>query len=398
EQSQALSSEDSESPARAPKPGARVANGPKAVETPVIVTREPEQADSKPTQKGADTSSIVGPADDSANQSAVRTGETGESAKTETKQDSGALKAAAVGNTAEAEDKAQFQLPGSLKVRIHDYSGDLPKWAVMVILDDSVSMTRKTKNWAAGKMQTAETVVSRIASALPPGSKLAVRDFTCGNSDEKKSKKAPCLSRMVYEWAESPYSGLKEKVGQTVAGGPTNPCAAAAYSLKKDFGSDHLIPRILVVTDGTAKCAFNEVVKALDQHKAKGKVGVDVVAVGMGKKRQAGYATLTKKTDGMLLKIERPGDLDAGVSRYVKALRTPMMEKVEVKGENSVFTMHPQEEITLPPGTYTVVLPVVVGLNPAKRIVPHVKINSGEANILDVRIRKGKPTIKLGKK
>ncbi len=81
-----------------------------------------------------------------------------------------------------------------------------------------------------------------------------------------------------------------------------------------------------------------------------------------------------------------------------KMLKTPAMEKIEVRGENAVFTMFPEEEITLTPGAYTVVLPVVAGLNPAKRAIENVKVNSGEASVMDVRIRKGRPTIKMSRK
>jgi hypothetical protein len=326
----------------------------------------------------------------------------GANGKGEKKPESGSVKEAAVSKPVEADDKSQFQLPGSLKVSIHNYSGSLPKWSLMVILDDSASMTRKTKNWTAGKIQTAEAAVEKIAASLTPGSKLAVRDFACNKSEDKKASKKPCLSRMRYDWAEAPCSGLKEKIAAADGGGVTNPCAAAAYSLKKDFGaSDNLTPRVILITDGASKCSSREVAKALDQHKSKGKVGVDVIAVGMvgkAKKRHAGYDKLAKKTEGKLIKIDRPADLDAGLSGYAKLLKKPVMEKVEIKGDNAVFTTNLEEEITLPPGSYSVVLPVVAGLNPSKRTIQTVKINSGEASVLDVKIKKGKPTIKVVKK
>lgn len=404
EPSQTLSSEDAESPAKvqesAPKPTQKQATRPKPVDTPVIVTKEPEDQGSKDGKKvGAEASDSATTRVDPTAKSPLHENKELASDKGPKPHGSGPTREAAIRKTVEAEEKPQFQLPGSLKVHIHDYSGTPPKWGLMVIMDDSTSMSRKTKNWGASKMQSAETVIEGIAAGLTPGSKLAVRDFLCSKNEEKRPHKAPCLSRMLYEWAQSPYAELKEKIGHADSGGPTNPCAAAAYSLKKDFGGpDNLIPRIVLITNGASKCAGSEVTRALDQHKAKGKVGVDVVAIGMGKKRQGGYATLVKKTDGMLIKVDNPGDLEAGIARYVKMLRTPTMEKVEIRSDNAVFTTHPEEEITLPPGTYTVVLPVVAGLHPSRRTVPNVKINSGEANILDVRVRKGKPAIRLGKK
>lgn len=400
---EALSPEDSESPAKATQSASKATAGlttsPKAVETPVIVPKESEQGAPQSPKKASGTGDPAASRGDGGAHSALMGVKASDAGKGQRKEESGSVKEASAGKAPEVEDKSLFQLPGSLKVRIHDYSGSLAKWGLMVILDDSGSMTRKTKNWNEGKIQTAEIVVEKIAASLTPGSKLAVRDFVCKKSDEKKPTKAPCLSRMLYEWAESPCSGLKEKLGQAGLGGITNPCAAAAYSLKKDFGgSDNLTPRVILITDGASKCAFNEVARALDQHRAKGKVGIDVVAVAMGKKRHVAYDKLVKKTDGMLIKIDKPGDLDSGISRYAKLLRTPTMEKVEVKGDNAVFTTSLEEEITLPPGSYTVVLPVVAGLNPSKKTVPNVKISSGEASVLDVKIKKGKPTIKMGKK
>jgi hypothetical protein len=398
-----LSPEDSESPPKATQSLSKAASGlpagPRAVETPVIVTKESQQSGPQTPKKRSGATEPSATSGDTSAQSALMGDKPPDAGKGQKKEESVSVKEAAAGKAPEVEDKSLFQLPGSLKVRIHDYSGSLAKWGLMVILDDSGSMTRKTKSWNEGKIQTAEIVVEKIAASLTPGSKLAVRDFVCKKSEEKKTAKAPCLSRMLYEWAESPCSGLKEKIGQTGPGGITNPCAAAAYSLKKDFGGpDNLTPRVILITDGASKCAFNEVAKALDQHKAKGKVGIDVVAVAMGKKRHVAYDKLVKKAEGMLIKIDKPGDLDSGMSRYAKLLRTPTMEKIEVKGDNAVFTTSLEEEITLPPGTYTVVLPVVAGLHPSKKTVPNVKISSGEASILDVKIKKGKPTIKTGKK
>jgi hypothetical protein len=399
-----LASEDSQSPAKSsestPKVNQRQAGKPKPVDTPVVIPKGPDDRGvTSGTKAGPEAVSASAAQEDPGAKSAVQVNKESSPDRENKPSESSPIRESASRKTAEGEEKTQFQLPGSLRVHIHDYSGTPAKWGLMVILDDSTSMSRKSRNWGAAKKESAETVVAKLAAGLNPGSKLAVRDFACKKPEEKKAGKAPCLSRMLYDWAEPPFAELKEKVSQAGAGGPTNPCAAAAYSLKKDFGgADSLIPRIVLITDGVSKCAASEVIKALDHHKTKGKVGVDVVAIGMGKKRQAGYVALVKKADGMLIKVDNPGDLDAGISRYVKMLRAPIMEKVEIKSDNAVFTVSPEEEITLPPGTYTVVLPVVAGLHPSRRTVPNVKIMSGEANVLDVRIKKGKPAIKLGKK
>lgn len=391
-----------------PLAGASGGTGPKPVETPVIVTREPggpgteiegkaQKADKRSHEKtrgpeSSDWDTAPGP------------GRRKTSKMAAVQAPKKSVSAAPVQDKEQATEGAnkreQFQLPGSLLVKIHNYSGTPTQWGLMVILDDSVVMARKTKPWTPSRSQAAESFVTKLAGHLTPGSKIAVRDFLCKQSDGgKKQKETTCLSHMLYEWADSPFPGLKEKLARVNTGGHNNPCAAAAYALKKDFGgAGNLRPRVLVVTAGTAKCAVGEVVKAAEQHGAKDKVGVDVVALGIGKKGQSGYSNLVKKSDGLLLKVDKPADVDGALSRYGKLLKTRKVEKIEVRGERGVFSINPEEEITLPPGTYTLTLPVVAGLSPSKRIVPNVRITSEQTNVLDVRIKRGKPVIAAGKK
>ena len=391
-----------------PEASARGGPGPKQVDTPVIVTREPGQAggekeiqvqrrgkgtsEQPPGSESPDWDTAPGPGRKKSGKAvAVRAPK--ESVPAAPVQDKSQV-------SEEANKREQFQLPGSLLIKIHNYSGAMTRWGLMVILDDSVVMARKTKPWTPSRSQAAESFVSKLTGNLTPGSKMAVRDFLCKQSDtSKKQKETACLSHMLFEWAESPFAGLKEKLALVNPGGHNNPCAAAAYSLKKDFsGVGTLKPRVLLVTAGTAKCAATDVVKAAVQHGSKDKIGVDVVAFGVGKKGQAGYSNLVKKSGGLLLNVDKPTDVDSALSRYGKLLKTRTMEKIEVRGERGVFNISPEEEFTLPPGTYTVVLPVVAGLNPSKRIVPNVRISSEQTNVLDVRIKKGKPVIGFGKK
>jgi hypothetical protein len=293
----------------------------------------------------------------------------------------------------------QFQLPGSLVVKINNYSGTTPKWSLMVIMDDSASMAKRLRLWNPNRINAASKFTGKLTEALTPGSKVAVRDFLCGKGDHAASRKESCLSHMLYEWSEAPFKSLQEKLGQANAGGKTNPCAAAAYSLRKDFGglSGHS-PRLLVITDGASKCGFSEVLKAIDEQGLRDKARVDVLVLGANKKRQAGYVELAKRTGGQLLRADGPQEVDNSLAKYGKLLKTPVMERVEVRGQKAVLTTSPDEEITLSPGAYTVVLPAVAGISPSKRTVEDVKIKSGEATLLQVKVKKGKPVVKIGKK
>ncbi len=289
-----------------------------------------------------------------------------------------------------------YELPGSLTVRIKNYKGSTIKWGLMVIFDDSVSMGRKTKVWNPNRIETAVNLVEKLPEALTPGSKLAVRDFTCGNSTKKGGF---CLSHTLLDWSPSPFKELKDKLATLKKEGRNNPCAAAAYAVKKDLGGlGDLVPRILVVTNGHTKCSYLGVLKAVNSYNEKKKPVVDVIGVGMGPRHGRGYASLAKRTNGVFLRVEKPADLDKVLGRYGQILKTKDMEKIEVRGEKTVLTAALEEEIPLTPGTYRVLLPLVGKLNPSYRSIPVVKINSRESKVIVVRIKNGRPTVKIGKK
>jgi len=290
----------------------------------------------------------------------------------------------------------QFQLPGSFVVKIPNYTGSPRKWGLMVILDNSAAMGRKIKSWDSSRSQVATTIVTRLMKMLPPGSKVAVRDFSC-----KKSTGAPkpCLSRVLIEWSLPPIKQLKEKLESVEATGATNPCAAAAYAIKRDLaGLEGLMPRVLIVTPAVAKCDQRIIAAALRHGGEKGAPAVDVIALGMSGKRERGYSGMVKKGKGVLVKVDKPADLDDALKKYEKVLQKKALERLEVRGEKATFTPEINEEITLAPGTYTVTLPVIAGILPAKRSVPNIKISSGESKVVVVRAKQGRVTIKSGKK
>ena len=298
--------------------------------------------------------------------------------------------------TAEPEDQGraeQFQLPGSLVVNMPKYTGVTPKWGLMVILDDSAIMGRKGKNWNPSRLQTAMNLIGKLPAAVASGSKIAVRDFVCTKSEGKKKAPVKCLSNIRYDWAESPFKGLTEKVGQSTPGGINNPCAAAAFSLKKDFSATGgLAPRILVLTDGTPKCNHSDLFGAVDEQ-GKDKVSVDVVAIGIKKKRLNAYSSVAKKTNGFFFKIDKPSDVENAAKHYEKVLKTKLMEKIEIRGEKATITTIPGKEVTLVPGSYSVVLPAVAGIHPSKRTIEHVKISSRQTT--EIEVKNGRPMVKI---
>jgi hypothetical protein len=152
------------------------------------------------------------------------------------------------------------------------------------------------------------------------------------------------------------------------------------------------------LTNGVTKCAYRSVLRMVDRKCARGKVKVDVIAIGMSKRRQGGYLALTKKTHGAFIKVDQPADVSSAVARYGKILKTPIPKKMEVRGEKASFKVAIGEEITLAPGTYAIVLPVIPGLDPSHRIIKDIKIDSGQSRVLAVRIKKGRLMVRPGKK
>jgi hypothetical protein len=300
-----------------------------------------------------------------------------------------------------AESKREkYQLPGSLRVDVTDYKGTKVKWGLLVILDDSAAMARPAKPWEPSKVEAARNFVGKLSGSLTPGSKIAVRDFYCSESSRKKDRgSGVCLSHMLYSWADLPFKGLAEKLEKVEPAGRTDPCAAVAYAIKTDLSAlAGLTPRAVVVTDGIRKCDYRQAIKAVEAKGGASKLKVDVIALGMNKKRLAGYSQLVAKSNGILLKVETPSEVETALSRYGKILKAPAMSKLEVKGEKADFKINNGEEITLAPGSYSIVVPPIPGLDPSHRVIKEVKIASGDNKVLDVRVQKGKLVVRPGKK
>jgi hypothetical protein len=377
--------------------------GPRPVDTPVIETKQPLAMGTSDREGTGSGQPLSEPLKQGGHPEQMATTPTEGPKKQDRKQHS--TPGVVPTKAADQEDRSkneQFQLPGSMAVRIPDYAGTVAKWGLMVILDDSASMGRKNRVWNGSRLKAGQSAIEKVTEIAPPGSKVAVRDFQCkkGTADAK-GKESPCLSRMAIDWAELPSSAVKEKLENLSPGGKTNPCAAALYSLRNDFESHgNLTPRILIVTDGAGKCAPADVMKMAEHTIGKDRVPIDVIAIGMAKRKGSGYSSLAKKTNGMFLKLEGPGDVEQALARYAKTLKNPIKEKVEIRGEKAVFSAAPEEEITLTPGTYSVVLPLVAGIKPAKRTIPNVKVSSGEAVVFEVKVnKKGRVSVtRSGKK
>ncbi len=169
----------------------------------------------------------------------------------------------------------EFQLPGSIRVKIHDYAGAHTKWSLMIIVDNSEIMSKESKIWKPARIKMAGESILSVMEAITPGSKIAMKDFLCKGDSAKQ--KGPCPVQTIYDWSEYPFKGLKEKANSLTPGKITNPCGAVLSSLKKDFiGVGNHVPRLLLITCGQAKCPSKESKKALDHQSPGSKVTIDV--------------------------------------------------------------------------------------------------------------------------
>ncbi len=414
--SQAASSPEpaAQGPGPAPAVSPRSLPAPRPVETPVISPREPAVPEASAGKKKA-ASGPVRDRSDGPESRPPATGrdfpepdDTGAPAEGKAKKTGTGVASPPLSPSTPGSEKASdqdergkqepFQLPGSLMVKIHNYAGTSVQWGMMVILDDSSAMASKVKPWNPTPSAAAVNLVGKLPGILTPGSKMAVRDFLCKKTGAEK-RSGPCLSHVLLDWSAKPTKQLKEKLAALEPGGTNNPCAAVAFSAKKDLGElGKLVPRMLVVTRGSVKCDHKGALAALQKTGIREKISVDVIALGMSSKRQRGYATLAKKTNGVFIKADKPADIDLALARYEKILKKKTVEKVEVRGDKATFILDLSEEITIPPGSYTVVLPTVAGITTDHRTIPHVRIASGEARVLNVRIRKGKLQVRAVKK
>ena len=194
---------------------------------------------------------------------------------------------------ADTKDKKKlqdYQVPGSLLVDLKNYKGKPIPWGLMVILDDSAFMGRKTKTWKPNRMDAAIKFVKGVSQVITPGSKIAVRDFYCSKENRRGRRAHRCLSRLLANWSNSPFVEMKNKLNETVPTGVNQPCAAIAHAVKTDMLElNKLYPRVVVVTGGASRCPYARVLKALRSAKSNRPVHVDVIGVGMPKKNKKAY-------------------------------------------------------------------------------------------------------------
>jgi len=293
------------------------------------------------------------------------------------------------------EEAAQPSAEGQLVVTIKEYEGSVQKWAVMCILDTSKSMTRASKPWSPDRLHAAADFVARLGQSLPEGSTIGVRGFgNVGPVRRKESEVSVRASRLLVDWMSAPATNLTQSLSDLGPSEETNICAAAESSLERDFFmvGDDLAGRIAVLTDGNSECSIPGLVDRIVVATARGRpVALDGIGIGMNRENVVHrYAEATEKTHGIFLEARASEDTARLVSEYVGILSKPVKRPLVASGNNKDYEALPGEAIGLPPGSYTVTLPEIRGLNASGRHIKEVVVNPGEKTILNVSIEQGR--------
>ena len=288
-------------------------------------------------------------------------------------------------------DTSPREKPGTLVVNIYDYKGTPVHWAIMIILDNSNSMAEEIRPGGPTRRELAIKTIESLAQEVGPKSNISLRAFTFDGMAKNKSEEVLLrVSRIVLDWTKSPYSELLGLLNRITFKGTNNLCAAARRSVRSDFrASPGLAPRLAIITDGHRDCSFGGVLQAIEKAKLKGNVKLDVIAIDMLRSAQTSYSKLAAEAGGVFLNLAYLGDNET-LSRYLAVLRTPRPEPLEAVAENAKYRLMPGEECALAPGSYTLTLPEIQGLDSSNRTIKDVKITTGTTTVLNLSAKEGR--------
>ena len=286
---------------------------------------------------------------------------------------------------------------GTLVVSIDSYEGSPINWRVMLIVDNSYSMVAEQPPWLPNRAQAASDFVMGLARVLPHTAKVAVRDFSSQAVCRKGDWAIPLrVSRLLCPWDEAPFDTLGSVVSQIDAAGKNSLCNAAANSAIMDFQSlEGCSGRLLLVTDGTYPCSWTRAEGLMRDLSAQQGLAVDVLAVGMTQGHEEPYRTLAHMTHGEFMRVTNPSDVARALHRYGTALRRMLPTAIELRGFTGQYRVFPGEEISLPAGPYSLILPPMDGLEPSKRrIARKVRITSQERTTVRISVVDGEPVVR----
>src|SRR5208337_5036092 len=95
--------------------------------------------------------------------------------------------------------------PGTLTITVKNYKGVRPKWALLIILDNSETMAVDAENWHPNRATAAADFIGRVETEMPRGSQIAIRYFSAEVFVKKKGRTLPlAVSHLLDGWADVP--------------------------------------------------------------------------------------------------------------------------------------------------------------------------------------------------
>jgi hypothetical protein len=287
-------------------------------------------------------------------------------------------------------------LEAGLKIHIVDYVGSPVTWHVMLLLDNSNTMAQETPPWRQSRLSAATEFASALARRVPQNAFLALRSFSGEIAGRKEGRTVPLrVSRLLCQWNRGPSKSMT--IGSEIheEAGKNNLCAAVLHSLGKDFSSkEGSLGRLVLLTDGNSQCSWPTVAEVAKDDRLVTGTNVDVIAVGMDPAHRDAYAVLVTGAGGMFLALDGPADLDSVLGRYLQSLHAMEPLPIEIRSFDARYRVMPGEQLRLPPGKYTIVLPSMAGLEPTRRkVADPVKIGPGENKVLTFSVQDGRPVL-----
>jgi hypothetical protein len=240
--------------------------------------------------------------------------------------------------------------------------------------------------------------VRSLAASMEPGSEIAVRSFVEEVPLRRHQAELPLrVSRLVSAWTNTPAARLEFGVSDNLPEGQNNLCSAIALSMNRDFfiRDDRMASRILLITDGKSHFSGKGIPNFVDcEQRGTGTAIIDVVALGSGDSSGKTDLEPVIQTCGTSLKIDKPEEVRQTVIQYSKVLARKTPAPLVVSGSDKKYTVLAGAKLSLPAGSYTVVLPDLPGLDATHSRIPNVTVKSGSTRVVDVKISDGRPIVK----
>lgn len=299
--------------------------------------------------------------------------------------------------TAPHDNRKKSPSEGGLIIQIKEYQEKIIPWHVLVILDNSRSMTEREDVWNKGRLEEGKRFIDRLTGMMDPSQRLAVRSFPSGIAGRIGDQPVPLrVSYMVRLWGREDYeAGGWEKLVNDLRG-ENNLCAALKTALHRDLLMvNQEWFRILIVTDDMSRCSGANPFDVVEKFKQQGKKPpIDILALAMERSKEAEYRKLSESTGGLFMPLRTPSEGELAVETYARLLKVRQFDPIDVIGNGHTFKVMPHQEVRIPPGLYKVVLPEMTDPALMARELPQfIRIRDNETLTLVISIRDGIPTI-----